>query len=310
MPPAELSAGAADEPAVFVAAEIVAQSDRLTLGDIAEVRASDPAAAERLRGVALGYAPNVGVVRELARARIALAITAAGFPPGSVRIEAPPVVSIRRAAQIIPPEQVREAVERATLADLRAGGATARLVRLDLPPSIEAPAGRAEVRALAGGVRDIFAPFMVAIEIWQEGRVARRFGVTAQVEAFASVVVAARDLTARTPLRGEDATMEARRLERSASLYLAEMARLRGSSLNRPVRRGEAITIDLLTSEIVVKPGDAVRIIGESNRLQVVATGEARAAGRIGDRIQVKNNQSGLSLQAVVVDEGLVRVRF
>jgi flagella basal body P-ring formation protein FlgA len=30
----------------------------------------------------------------------------------------------------------------------------------------------------------------------------------------------------------------------------------------------------------------------------------------VGDRIQVKNLQSGLTFQAVIIDEGLVSVRF
>ncbi|MGH9903148.1 MAG: hypothetical protein ACRD68_15180, partial [Pyrinomonadaceae bacterium] len=50
---------------VRVAAESVARAERLTLGDIADVRGGDEAANERLRGVALGFAPNVGAVREL-----------------------------------------------------------------------------------------------------------------------------------------------------------------------------------------------------------------------------------------------------
>src|SRR2546428_2037405 len=69
---------AKDEPIVHVAAESIARADQLTLGDIAEIRAADSMVVERLRAVALGYAPYVGVVRELPRDRIALAITAAG----------------------------------------------------------------------------------------------------------------------------------------------------------------------------------------------------------------------------------------
>jgi flagella basal body P-ring formation protein FlgA len=293
-----------------VAAESVAHADRLTLGDIAEIQAADQVVAERLRALALGYAPYVGVVRELPRQRIAIAITAAGFPAGTVRIEAPPVALIRRAAQTVAPELVREAVERVTLTELRANGAVARLVRLDLPPAIEAPAGEIEVRASIGGVRDFFAPFSVAVELWQAGRVVHRFSTTAQVEAFAPVVVAARDLPANVRVRKEDLALEVRRLERPASLYLRDETRLRGTSVRRVVARGKAITTDLLVAEIVIRTGDAVRIMSQADRLQVVALGEARTAGRIGDRIQVKNKESGLLLQAVVVDEGLVSVRF
>jgi flagella basal body P-ring formation protein FlgA len=289
------SVAAKDELLVRVAAESTVHEDLLRLGDIAQVRASDPVVAGRLRAVALGYAPNVGTVREIARDRIALAITAAGFAQGTVQIEAPAIALVRRATQIVAPELVREAVERAALAEMRAIGATARLARLDLPPVIEVPAGKIEARASIGGVRDIFAPFIIGIE---------------QVEAFASVIVAARDLATNARLRKEDVIIEERRLERGTSLYVRDSERLRGTSVRRAVARGEAITTDLLVSEIVIKPGDTVRIVTESGRLQIAAAGEARFAGRIGDRIQVKNNQSGQLLQAVVVDEGLVSVRF
>jgi flagella basal body P-ring formation protein FlgA len=304
------SVAAKDELLVRVAAESTVHEDLLRLGDIAQVRASDPVVAGRLRAVALGYAPNVGTVREIARDRIALAITAAGFAQGTVQIEAPAIALVRRATQIVAPELVREAVERAALAEMRAIGATARLARLDLPPVIEVPAGKIEARASIGGVRDIFAPFIIGIEIWQEGRVVKRLSGTAQVEAFASVIVAARDLATNARLRKEDVIIEERRLERGTSLYVRDSERLRGTSVRRAVARGEAITTDLLVSEIVIKPGDTVRIVTESGRLQIAAAGEARFAGRIGDRIQVKNNHSGQLLQAVVVDEGLVSVRF
>jgi flagella basal body P-ring formation protein FlgA len=81
-------------------------------------------------------------------------------------------------------------------------------------------------------------------------------------------------------------------------------------AVRRTVAKGEAITTDVLAAEFVIHPGDQVRIVSESGKLQVTAKGEARSAGRIGDRIQVKNLQSGVMLQAVVVDEGLVAVRF
>jgi flagella basal body P-ring formation protein FlgA len=297
-------------PVVRVAAESVAHQDLLTLGDIAEIEAEEAETEERLRAIALGYAPQVGAMRELPRARIALALAAAGFPENAVRLEAPPAALIRRAAQVVEPALVREAVERVALAELTARGATARLARLDLPPVIEAPSGAMEVRASITGARDLFSPFITAIELWVDGRVARRLSLTAQVEAHAPVLVAARALAASTRVRKEDVTIEVRRLERDAALYLYDPERLRGVSLHRAVARGEALTRDLLTAEIVVRPGEQVRIIGQSQGLQISVTGEARAAGRVGDRIQVKNLQSGILLQAVIVDEGVVAVRF
>jgi flagellar basal body P-ring formation protein FlgA len=295
---------------VQAAAETVARQDRLTLGDIAEVRAEAPEIETKLRAVSLGYAPNVGMTRELARERIALAIASAGFAEGSVKLVAPAVVLVRRAAQNVDGFLIQEAIEHATLDALNASGATARLSKLELPASVEAPAGQLEIRASAGQVRDVFAPFTVFVELWQEGRVVKRFNAIAQVEAFAPVLVTAREIATNTRLRNDSFKTEVKRLERPLNQYVTDPARLRGTAVRRDMARGEVITTDAISAEIVVRPGDQVRIIGQSGALQLIVTGEARAAGRIGDRIQVKNTQSGALLQAVVADEGIVRIRF
>jgi flagella basal body P-ring formation protein FlgA len=303
-------ANAKAQPAVRVAAETIAQQDRLTLGDIANVAADNAETASRLRAISLGYAPNVGVTREIMRDRIALAIAAAGFAAGTVRLEAPAVARIRRAAQIVAPDLVRAAIEHATLDELDASGATARLARLELPANIEAPAGQLEIRASAGPARDLFVPFTVFVELWQEGRVVKRFNATAQVEAHAPILVAVREIAENTRLRQESFKLEVKRLERPLNQYVTDPERLRGTAVRRALARGEALTTDAISAEIVVRPGDQVKIIGQSGALQLMVTGEARAAGRIGDRIQVKNVQSGALLQAVVADEGIVRIRF
>ncbi len=306
-----VSTATAHQPArVIVSPESTALHDRITLGDIAEVQAAETAVAARLRGIALGYAPDVGRVRELSRDRIQLAVQAAGFAAGTVDIVAPVVVRIRRASQQIDPDRVREAVERVVLKDLRAIGATARVARFDTPPVMEAPAGEMEIRVQAGGVRDLFAPFISTVEIWQNGRVVERFSITTEVEAHAHVLVAAQDLPANLRFSPGDAVLEIRRLERMPSLYLREVDRLRGMYPRRSLARGEVITADLLVSDLVIKPGDDVRILTQSDRLQISAAGEARAAGRVGDRISVRNKQSGMVLQATVIDEGLVRVNY
>jgi flagella basal body P-ring formation protein FlgA len=246
----------------------------------------------------------------LPRAKIRLAITAAGFSEKAVQLEAPETVVIRRASQAVDPALIREAVERVALVELNSQGATARLARLDLPAVIAAPTGKLEARASIGSVRDLFSPFTASVEILADGHVAQRLSLTVQVEAFAPMLAAKRDLAPNTRIRKDDVASEARRLERALSHYLRDETQLRGISARRAIAKGEALLRDAVMSEIIVKPGDPVRIEGHSGTLHVTVMGEARAAGRVGDRIQVKNLQSGALLQAIVVDEGVVRVQF
>jgi hypothetical protein len=267
---------------VSVAAEVVARGERLTLGDVAEVKSGDQGAVARLRQVALGYAPGVGLVRELTRKQIALALAAAGFAESSVRLEAPAVISIRRASQAVDPALLREAVEHAALADLRARGATARLARLDLPPKVEVPAGEVEARAALGSVRDIYAPFTVFVDLWIEGRVVRRFGATAQVEAYAPILVAARPLAAKTRLREDGVKIEVRRLTKPLAAYLRDAQKLGGLAVRAAVAEGEAITQDLLVAEFVVKPGDRPAKFRSPSAERPAAPGASATACRSG----------------------------
>jgi flagella basal body P-ring formation protein FlgA len=303
-------AGTVPTTKVIIAKESIAQADILQLKDIAEIQAKDPSIHTRLQSISLGYAPQVGSVREIRRERIILAIAAAGFPSGTVQVESEEVILVRRASQAFNPDQIREAIERELLSGLNGAGATARLVKLDMPSIIEAPSGTVEVRVVPTNVKDIFSPFMVAVELWVDKRVARRFNVITQVEAYAQVYVASRDLPEGVRVRKEDMMMEARQLKHSPSSYIRDINQLRGVSTVRPIPKGEAVTSNQLISAIVIRSGDPVRIVGSSDQMQIAVMGEAQAAGRIGDRIQVKNVQSGTMLQAIVVDEGLVKIRF
>lgn len=301
---------------IRVRAQSTVERDQLTLGDIAEVSAKEsPELANKLRAVTLGFAPMVGAVREISREKILLAVAAANIQPDEFQLQAPAVVRVRRAAQAIDRAALTLAVEGQLLARLRAEGvSSARLGRVEIPTDVEIPLGQnTEYRVAAGSLtaaRDLFAPLTLSVEVLIERRVVRRVPIGVAVEATARVAVARADLAPNVRLRADDVAFEERPIEMAPARYVRDAARLRGASLRRAAARGQALAVDQLQAEIVVKPGDRVRIVGESAQLQIAVTGEARAAGRVGDRIQVKNNQSGATLQATVSDEGEVRVRF
>lgn len=291
-------------------AEAVVKSDVIHLADVAEVACADAGRRARLEQISLGYAPGVGATRELSATALLLAVSAAGFVTGEVTIEPARPVLVRRASQTVSAVLLREAVERAALSALRAESVEARLIRFDAPAAVELPAGAVEVRIEPILARDLFRPFTAFVVLAVDGRVVRRLAVVAAIEAEAAVCVAARDVAAGARLRPEDVRVEKRRLTRRPAEYFTDPSQLRGVSAREGLAEGAAVSRDGLTREFVVQPGDAVRIVGESGTFSVSVAGEARGAGRVGDRVQVKNLQSGVALQAVVVDEGLVRVSF
>lgn len=293
---------------VRVKNETVVKNDRLTLGNIAEIFSQDSTTTERLSAIPLGYAPNVGAVRELAKERILMAISSAGFSSEDFSFESPAVVRVRRESQRIESNQIRVVVEDAVLSPLKTVGVNAQIIKLDIPANVDVPTGAVEVRAKSGTVKDLFSPFPVSIEILVDGRVVKRISAMTQVEATMQVAVAARDIQPNERIKETDISIETRKLEKAVTNYFRDFSGLKGADASKPIAKGEIITNTSVVAGLVVKVGDKVRILYQSGKMQIAVSGEARASGRIGERIQIKNIQSGILLQATIVDEGLVQV--
>jgi flagella basal body P-ring formation protein FlgA len=292
---------------VTVNPETTIEGDRITLGGISSVTGKKET-AEKLNRISLGYAPNIGMSREIRREQIVLAVNAAGF--SDVVLESPANVLVRRFGQDVDESALRGAVETALLSNLREQNVQAKLVRLDVLRGVQVPAGSVDLRVNVSAIRNLFAPFSVPIEIRVDGRLVRTFAVTAEVEAFASVLVAGKDLSPGTVVTDRDVRIEKVRIDRPVTAYLRDTRILRGVAAARAVRTGLPLTSDVLVLVTVIKPGDPVRIEVGTEKLRIVVNGEARAAGRIGDRIAVKNSQTGTILQAYIVEKGVVKVAF
>ena len=295
---------------IKIAPETTIETDLINLSDIAQISGFDETKLNRLKSISLGYAPNVGMIRELFQEKILISIAAAGISKKDFSIDAPAKIFVRRSAHNVGQELLRESIEKALLADFRRNNVTAQIVRLDLPTNLQVPAGNIEVRVKPVNIANLFAPFSVSIEIRVAEKTVRHISVTVQLEATAEVLVAAKDLVAGKKVNVADLIKETRRLEKPVANYLRDVENLRGMVLVKNVSAGTEITTDSFASGYVIRSGDLVRIIAESGKLQISIGGEAKASGRIGGRISVKNLQSGAILQAVVIDEGLVKIIF
>ncbi|MEP6900297.1 MAG: flagellar basal body P-ring formation chaperone FlgA [Actinomycetota bacterium] len=304
-----ISAFAENLSTIRVSSETTIENDVVKLGNIAEIT-GETEKIERLKTVSLGYSPNVGVTREISREQITLAISAAGFSESEIVLDSPPKILIRRAGQTVSQIQFRTVIETFLTNKFSGDQISAQIIRLDLPEILQVPKGIIEIRPNFSTVQNFFQPFSVPVEIRVDGKVFHRISANIEIEAFAEVLVATKDLTVNSKISESDVRLEKRRIEKPITNYLRETAKLRGLMLIKTIAGGTEITIDSYVAGVVIKTGDPVRVEAQSGKLKIIISGEARASGKIGDRIAVKNLQSGSILQAVVVDEGLVRVLF
>lgn len=292
---------------VLIAADCTVEGSMVDLQSVAEI-SGPKEAVDRLKRVSLGYAPNIGATRTISRDQVWLGLMAAGFSQSSVQLDMQASMTARRAGQDVSGPTLREKIESMLLKEFAESGLSVAVTKLDTPARILLPIGDLDFRIDTSGIRNMFAPFSVPVTVRSDGRVIRTFPAQVELEAFADILVTARDLPARSPISLEDVRVERRRLTRPLSHYLVQTAKFNGSELARDLRAGSEITTDSIVSVAVIKPGDLVHIEAQAGNAKIMVMGEARAAGRIGDRIAVKNSQTGASIQATVVDKGKVKV--
>jgi flagella basal body P-ring formation protein FlgA len=292
---------------VNVNAATIVEADQIKLGDIARV-SGDAAAADRLKNLSLGYAPAIGTEREIQKSYLQMAIAATGLAEDGYLLEMPSRAVVRRAGQTIGRDAVRDSVTQAVLQRFNDPTVSIEIASIDFRETAAVPLGAVEMKASVGAVRNFFAPFIVGVEVRVGGRLIKTFPVTVKVNASAEVLVAANDLDPNKKLSEADAKLQRIAIDQPITNYLRRPETLASSQLTRPLAAGQPLTRDVVTAAYLIKTGDTVRIEGRSGRMLIVAIGEARANGRLGDRILVKNKESGATLQATVMAEGVVQI--
>ncbi len=92
--------------------------------------------------------------------------------------------------------------------------------------------------------------------------------------------------------------------------YPASAEDVVGKALKRDVPANTVITDQVLENQVVMKRGDIVTIIAETNKLIVRAKGRTIDKGGIGETIRVRNIASGKELTAKVMSGSTVKVEF
>ena len=134
--------------------------------------------------------------------------------------------------------------------------------------------------------------------------------VPAKVRWFRPVVVLSRALPRRTPLTRTDIRVEERDVASLRSGYISKAERVIGKTLVRSLPEGFVLHDTLVRTPRLVRRGQRVTLLAESNGIQVRSDGTALADGGKGDRVTVKNLRSRRVVEGVVLTRGTVHIRL
>jgi flagellar basal body P-ring formation protein FlgA len=132
--------------------------------------------------------------------------------------------------------------------------------------------------------------------------------VPVAVEVEIPVLVLRRSLARRARVAMTDVEPQVRRLPGSAANFIDDIAALQGHRLKRSLPAGTALTVDMLTPDLLVRRGQQVTLIAALGSVEIRAQGQALGEGGVADRIRVQNLSSLKVVEGVIESDSVVRV--
>ena len=132
--------------------------------------------------------------------------------------------------------------------------------------------------------------------------------VPVKVALMEAVVVSRRALVRGQALQAEDVMLSETDVSRLRKAYFTRIEDVIGLRSKRAVAAGKTLHAGLLQREKLVRRGSQVEIVAMGSGLHVRMQGKALSDGGRGDRIKVKNLNSGRVVTGTVAAAGVIQV--
>jgi flagella basal body P-ring formation protein FlgA len=276
--------------------------DLVTLGDLI-------AGAGAKADIAVFRAPDLGQTGKVSVQEILTAASVRGLV--GIATNGLENVTVTRASRVVTADDVRAQLTEAITASAGLEGPESLEVEIDPElANIQIP-----VEA-DGAVRIEDAVWLKEQGRFEANLVVRRIDgvderrpLTGRAQETLAVVTAARTLDRGTVLTAADLQIEHRPKTAARNDTVDDVQLAAGMELRRGLREGQPLRPSDLSQPVLVKSGANISMVLRSGSLNLSASGQALADGKMGATIQVLNVQSKRVLQGVVTGPAEVTVQ-
>ncbi len=279
--------------------------EKVCLKDIAYIRGSleNP----EWKNIVLVHITTPDTTIELPAGYIRARLRLNGVPLNKINLRLPRVVRIKREGIRITKRDLEE-IAKHCIEKNNPWGKGLHILDIRATKSILLPKGKISYSCQL--LRSPVGNFSVPVIFFVNGRIIDRTWVMAKTRLFIPVVVA------RLPIkRGEIITEDKLRLMRkdirnSFNDVFTRKKDLLGKRAKTNIGIGEIIRREMVEVPPVIRRGERVTIVAESNTLKITAPGIAKQDGRIGETIRVQNILSKKIITGSVINDHTVKVNF
>jgi flagella basal body P-ring formation protein FlgA len=300
----------AAEIAIILRTEAEVLGPDIRLGEVAEIACAETELQGRLEDLVIGKAPLPGRSRHITADYVRLRLRQLDIGEDRMVLGGAERIEVSLPGVAVSEAQIRQIVTGFIKTSGIWGDAEVKVEELHISADRTLPKGRATYRVLPPRHMRSLATVPLSIVFDVDGRFQKTIRATVRVAALAPVVVAARPIGRLKPITSDDLKMEKMNLAELPVGTMTEADDIIGKRARRNIDAGNILRPDLIEMPPLVKRGDMVVIVAESEGFKVTATGEAKSDGLRGEQVKVVNLDSNKRFSARVVDKQTVRVDF
>ena len=303
-----LSAAGINTIRVFKRAEI--KGDKIQLGKISTISGGDSELIKKLRAIVISKAPLPGRSRMIDEDYIKIRLKQNSIDLSQIRLLVPEKVEVYRGFIEIPKEKIEKVVLDFVYGIVPWDRDRIRIKKVRVSSNVVLPEGKVTYTIVPPKNMDLLGTTLLSVHFKVNGNFQKKVWATVNIEVLTEMVVTKRPLRRYQLITEDDIQLKEMDLAKVKSNVVNNYEEVLGKRTKRAIKANVVLRTDHIELPPLVKRGDVVSIIAESDGLMITALGEVRKRGCRGERIRVLNLDSKKGIYARVLDCNRVKVDF
>jgi len=286
------------------------EKDEILLGKIAGIEGEDHVLIRKLKNVVIGRAPLPGKSRYIGRNYIKLRLKQNNIDLPRLALQIPEKIKVSRSFVEISREEIEKIVSDFIYGKDFWNKNNTRIKNIQITKLPLLPRGRITYKVIPPKVMQGMGTIPLSILFLVDGEFYKKVKATVKIRIFKEVVVTGKPLGRYRTITQDDVYMKKMDITNLPNDIITNYKDVLGKRVRRNIWAKVVLRAEYIEFPPMVKRGDTVLIVAESEKMKITALGEVKKSGRRGERVKVINLNSNKRIFARIIDENTVKVDF
>jgi len=286
------------------------EKDEILLGEIAGIESEDHVLIRKLKNIVIGRSPLPGKSRYIGRKYIKLRLKQSGIDLPKLVLQIPEKIKVSRSFVEISREEIKKIVSDFIYGKEFWDKNNTSIINIQIGSLPLLPKGRITYKVIPPKVMQGMGMIRLSILFLVDGEFYKKVKATVKIKIFKEVVVTQKPLGRYRTITQDDVYMQKMDITNLPNDIITNYKDVLGKRARRNIWAKVVLRAEYIEYPPLVKRGDTVLIIAESENMKITALGEVRKSGRRGERVKVINLNSNKRIFARIIDENTVKVDF